>query len=156
MDHRDGKSMDDVLASIRKIVRSEKEAGVANRAGHGPDGRDGRHPEGEEPLVLTPEMRVDGWGEAGWGEAGGAPAAGLAAGESGVASAPGTATDDAEALRAALRALLREELSGGPAEQAVRGIVRDELTNGQVGSNISQNVLRLIRDEVAKAVQAAR
>jgi hypothetical protein len=144
------KSMDDVLASIRRIVRAEKESGVVTSFGDGPDdGADrGGMPADEEPLVLTSEMRTD-------------------AGAAHAATRPELAADtadasdgndplDRDALRATLRELLREELSGGPAEEAVRGIIRDELTGGQVGRNISQNVLRLIRDEVARAVQASR
>jgi hypothetical protein len=152
MTDSDRKSMDDVLASIRRIVRAEKESGVASASGNGPqedaDRDAGRRVEAEEPLVLTSEMRTDGGGP----PAPARPELGAEAAEaSDLPEAP-----DREALRATLRELLREELSGGPAEEAVRGVIRDELTKGQVGRNISQNVLRLIREEVAKAVQAPR
>ena len=161
----DDKSMDDVLASIRRIVRAEKESGVATATGEEPFDEAGRPSADEAPLMLTPEMRAD----TGSAHAPGRPE--LAA-DTAEASGAGNESLDRVALGAAVREilpeilpellpqllpeLLRGELTGGPAEQAVRGIIRDELTSGQVGRNISQNVLRLIRDEVAKAVQASR
>jgi hypothetical protein len=155
MNDTDRKSMDDVLASIRRIVRAEKEGAVASVSGEGPHEDIGAASDGEEPLVLTPEMRTD----AGAGAAGtGAPTAERAADMSEATYMPGAAPEEAvhdrEALRAMLRELLREELSGGAAEESVRGILRDELTSGEIGSNISQNVLRMIRAEVAKALRA--
>jgi hypothetical protein len=147
MTDRDDKSMDDVLASIRRIVRTEKESGVVTPPGDEPHEETGRRFEDEEPLILTPEMRI---GAATAYE----PARPELAADAAEASG-GNDPLDRDALRAALRELLpdllREELSGGPSEEAVRGIVRDELTGGQIGRNISQNVLRLIRNEVAKA-----
>ena len=158
MTHSDDKSMDDVLASIRRIVRAEKESGVATATGEEPFDEAGRRSADEAPLMLTPEMRADGGSAHAQ-----APARPELAADTAEASG-GNEPLDRDALRAAVREVLaellpevlREELSGGSAAEAVRGTVRDELTNGQVGRNISQNVLRLIRDEVAKAVQAAR
>ena len=156
MTDRDDKSLDDVLASIRRIVRADKETSVANAPGQGPHaqtgGQTGGRPDAEEPLVLTPEMRTD----AGAGRARVRPelAADMAA-QAGEAP-PGGNPLDRQALREALRELLLEELSGGPAQEALRGIVREELTAGELGRNISRNVHRLIRDEVARAVQAPR
>ena len=147
MNKSDDKSMDDVLASIRRIVRTEKEEAVATASGEGPFEDEGGRLEADEPLVLTPEMRADAGAE-------GAPARPELAADTAEASG-GQETLDREALRLAMRELLREELSGGQAEHAVRQIIRDELMGGQIGRNISQNVLRLVRDEVAKAVQAA-
>ena len=147
MNQSDDKSLDDVLASIRRMVRTEKEKAVATGSGEDEGGR----PEADEPLVLTPEMRADADADAG---AERAPARPELAADTAEASG-GQELLDREALRVAVRELLREELSGGQAERAVRQIIRDELMGGQIGRNISQNVLRLVRDEVAKAVQAA-
>jgi hypothetical protein len=148
MTDSDDKSMDDVLASIRRIVRAEKESSVVTASGEGPHEDIDRRSEDEEPLVLTPEMRTDAGAEH-------APARPELAADTAEASG-GSEPLDRDVLRAMLRDLLREELSGGPAEEAVRGIIREELMSGQVGRNISQNVLRLIREEVAKAMQTPR
>ena len=153
MNQSDDRSMSDVLASIRRIVRAEEEGSVAAASDDGHAGETGEDrrgddrgpPYAEELLVLTPEMRTD---------VGAGVDAGAGAGEADAgASGRGEAAElDREALRSMLRELLQDELSGGKAEGAVREIIRDELTEGQVGSNISQNVLRLIRAEVAKAL----
>jgi hypothetical protein len=142
-------SLDDVLASIRKIVRAEKEEAVAAASDDGPDDRSHSRPDDDAPLVLTPEMRTD--------------AAADAAADDDAANDPGEGSEvmvwpastrpDGEALQAMLRELLRRELAGGAAEAMVREIIRDELTHGEIGNNVSQNVLRLIRAEVAKAVE---
>ena len=144
MRNTDRKSMDDVLASIRRIVRADKEGAMASTSGNGPNDESRRRPDAEEPLLLTPEMRAE--------------AAGSGTGEvvRGAAAGPGAAMPDRDALRAIVRELLLEELSGGAAEDAVRRIIRDELTSGQIGNNISQNVLRTIRAEVTKALHESR
>jgi hypothetical protein len=147
MNETGGGSMDDVLASIRRIVRAEKEEAVATASDDEHSQPGGRAH--EEPLVLTPEMRLDS------GEGGGGATTGRATETSRASTEPVSAISDPEALRAVLRDLLREELYGG-AGDVVRGIIRDELTSGQVGDNISQNVLRMIRAEVARALQAQR
>lgn len=151
MDTNDRKSMDDVLASIRRIVRTEKEDAVATGSADGQQGMFRRssgsgEATSDEPLVLTPEMRAD---------AAGADTDGASDPVPGAAAAPADGRGpDREELRAMLREMLRDELSdGGAAEDAVREIIRDELTNGQVASNVSENVLRLIRSEVARAQQ---
>lgn len=155
MNDPENKPMDDVLASIRKIVRAEKEGAVVTSSAEGPDDRERpAGPASEEPLVLTAEMRTGGGRQAGTG------ATGMGSGPADDTSTPTAAAQsvgaDREVLRAALRELLREELAGGAAGDAVRGIIRDELANGEVGRNISQNVLRMIRAEVTKALQTAR
>lgn len=149
MDNTDPKSMDDVLASIRRIVRADKEDIVASSSAMGPEDDDPRGAaDAEEPLALTPDMRVDADATGAAGE--------LAADMSEAGAAADWATPNREALRAVLRELLREELSGGAGEDAVRGIIRDELIGGEIGNNVSQNVLRMIRAEVAKALHAPR
>lgn len=149
--------MDDVLASIRRIVRNEKQAEDAEEVMAGDDIRGGGSGRNDaEPLVLTPEMRIERGAETGARPAelaaDMAEAAGGDGGDGGYGG-DGGALPDREALKAMLRDILREELDGGPAEDAVRGIIRDELTSGEVGLNVSQNVLRLIRSELAKAVE---
>jgi hypothetical protein len=155
----DDKSMDDVLASIRRIVRTERQdagAGDAGGAGHG--GREGfvQETDAEEPLILTPEMRID-IGDAPRAGMGAAPADAPSELDADIADASAApAMPDPGVLRTMLRDLLREELAqtlgeGRPAE-AVREIVRDELVHGETGDNVSQNVLRLIRDEVSRAL----
>lgn len=147
MSEDDRKSMDDVLASIRRIVRTERQDVDA-----GEGGREGlvQDTDAEEPLILTPEMRID----LGDGPGVGPGDNGF---EAGTADAvPVAAAPDREALRALLREVLQDELgealADGRAAEAVRGIVRDELVNGETGDNVSQNVLRLIRDEVRRAL----
>ena len=46
---------------------------------------------------------------------------------------------------------LEQYLAGGNAEGLVRDIIKAELTTGDIGANISKNVLRLIKSEIAKA-----
>ena len=134
----DGRSMDDVLASLRRIVRAEQDSGAGAgpvdtmpTAGHGPSG--------DEPLALTPEMRLDVAGDA-------APESGAADQGGGVAAAP-----EHDTLRELVREILVEELTSGRADSILREIVRDELMNGEIASNVSQNVVRLVESEVAKA-----
>lgn len=162
------KSMDDVLASIRRIVRAEKDHDAAEPVSGG--GRPQyRAPGGDEPLALTPDMRMDGGtveaeaiampAEGGRSAATTAPAtpagsttpASSAAPEAPAAAAPAVAPDR-EQLRQMVREILLEELRGDAGSEAVRGIVRDELLNGEIGANISENVLRLIQSEIAKAL----
>ena len=55
----DRRSMDDVLASLRRIVRTENGDGTPEQSdrpseNHMENGRE------DGPLVLTPEMRIDG------------------------------------------------------------------------------------------------
>lgn len=142
----DRKSMDDVLASIRRIVRAEKEPGAepaTRERSHAAAGGGG----GDEPLALTPDMRSDREVEP---EAISRPA-GTGGFNASIAESP--ATPDRETLRALVREILVEELTKGEAQGAVRGIIRDELMQGDIGSNISQNVLNLIQAEIAKALE---
>ena len=159
------KSMDDVLASIRRIVRAEKDAhpepAGANpgwpSGGYGGE-LSGKPGNGDAPLALTPEMRIDDGPEP---EAIARPAEGTRAarfaGTSAAASPEvvGSALDR-EILRELLREILMEELATRPVDDAVRGIIRDELINGEIGSNISENVLRLLQSEIAKALEGER
>ncbi len=138
MSDSDRKSMDDVLASIRRIVRSD-------RPDPGSDAfDDAAAGSSDEPLLLTPDMRTDGGGEAGAAPLGDYAEAAAASPE---AEGPPPAPDP---LHAMIRAVLIEELGGETARDAVRAIIRDELVNGEIGGNLSQNVVRLVRDEVTR------
>jgi hypothetical protein len=163
MSDDDRKSMDDVLASIRRIVRTERQdadAAGTDQTAHG--GREGfvHETDIEEPLILTPEMRIDRVDapedsrDAGSAYAPADAPSELDADIADASAAP--AMPDAETLRTVLREILREELpqalSDARVADAVREIVRDELVHGEIGDNISRNVERLIRDEVAKAL----
>lgn len=131
------KSMDDVLASIRRIVRAEKEPDDATAdAVAEPDAMDGLS-EAEVPLELTPDMRMSGADQT----------------ESSPMQpqAPEQPAIDPSDLREMVRDVLHEELVNGGADDLIRAVIRDELTKGSTGSNISKNVLRLVRAEIAKA-----
>ncbi len=121
----------------------------------------------DSPLALTSEMRLDEelandsstLSQAMDAAASDAPSmpnaplpdAGLAVGS--VAAAASSALGgDAEALKDMVRTVIREELtSSDTAGEAIRSIIRDELMTGEIGQNISQNVLALIQAEVSKA-----
>lgn len=114
-------SMEEALASIHRIFRVED--GPGETAGGEAADNDDR-----PPLLLTPEMRSDRGRKAG------------------ATSRP----PDDEALRELVREVLAEELADGDAEAGVRAIIRDELMHGEIGGQISQNVLNLARAEIAK------
>lgn len=143
--------MDDVLASIRRIVRAEKEPDAEAVGGAADDGGlpDEFRAGADEPLALTPDMRMH---ESG-GDAVEPEAIARPAGSARSTASTGAAAPDRETLRRMVREVLLEELTSGAAEGAVRGLVRDELMNGEIGGNISQNVLRLIQSEIAKALE---
>lgn len=121
----------------------------------------------DAPLALTSDMRLD-EAEASEGSTlsqamdaaasdarsmpdAPVPDAGLAVG-SVAAAASSVLGGDAEALKDMVRTVIREELtSSDTAGEAIRSIIRDELMTGEIGQNISQNVLALIQAEVSKA-----
>jgi cell pole-organizing protein PopZ len=133
--------MDDVLASIRRIVRNDKDAGP----GEPVDPRLLPEETDNGTLLLTPEMRTDAGSEAA-----GTALAHDAADASDTPVQPRAPVSDA--LSAMVRAILLEELRDGPARDAVREIIQDELIHGETGGNVSANVVRLVRDEVRRAM----
>lgn len=138
MSDTDRKSMDDVLASIRRIVRSDNPD-----AGPGESGSEAFSADAaEEPLLLTPDMRTDGGAEAAVAIADYADADDV--------FYPRAGSPPPDALQALVRAVLIEELGGGSARDAVREIIRGELIDGEIGDNVSRNVVRLVRDEVTR------
>lgn len=137
----DPQSLDDVLASIRRIVRSDEESptGFARRPGPSdgsPDGSAEMNHAADDgaTLMLTPDMRADV-----------APGAAMAGSAGAV---------DREAVRLMVREVLVEELTGGDSVGLVREIIRDELMNGEIGTLVSQNVLDLVRAEIVRAFEA--
>ena len=130
-DTQDNKSMDDVLESIRRVVRADQKSAADDTL----DGQaDGAPAEDDAPLALTPDMRVS---------------------EDGTPMAEGTAFFDPEQLRDLIRAIVREELAGTAGVDLVRASIREELTSGPTGAAASKNVVRLIQAEVARAMGRA-
>lgn len=159
------KSMDDVLASIRRIVRSEKEPAEADVASEVADLATDAAAEtmdaADAPLELTPDMRLDDAPETSTPDHMSVPPAINPAMDpppssetqmesSTVPGGTAVATSDDE-IREIVRAVLLEELKGDAFADIVRSILRDELYTGETGSNISQNVMTLIETEIAKA-----
>lgn len=156
------KSMDDVLASIRRIVRSETpangEPGAEEPPASAPVAED-------ETFSLTPDMRVDTVPQDDpWSSP--LREVGDAADEV-MESVEDTAAHVEEAAES-----LVEEVVPAPAEepdaaaeedslvideaaleQMIRDVIRDELVNGEIGRNISVNVQRMIEAEIAKAMK---
>lgn len=185
--------MDDVLASIRRIVRAEKVPEDDTKPDLDPvpaEDRIGRPaPETEEtPLPLTPDMRaadadlaehddgleddfeddedellpdeldavIDADIEEAMEEAQperlGPPPRVVASSAEPAATAG--AVPDYVQIDEMVRAAVLEALRGGAGEDLVREIIRDELINGEIGNNVSQNVIALIRRQLAKSSAA--
>ncbi len=178
------KSMDDVLASIRRIVRAERD-----EISDGPVDADvvpeaKTNAAGDIPLALTPDMMSadetpdnmtprapmpatdphDNEGtDMNVDDADDANAELRTAQVARFVNPPEPAEEvekasssvglnlDEDELRDLIREVVREELADGRAAGIVRDIIKAELTTGEIGGNISRNVLRLIRSEVAKA-----
>lgn len=152
------KSMDDVLASIRRIVRAEKNPEAETVGEAEPETVDaGAESDGEIPLELTPDMRM--------AEANLEPQASAAefvttppeVDEVAPPIPPIAPVADAvpaldpDAIRDMVRDVVREELASSGLTDTIKSVLKDELTTGDVGGNISRNVLRMIKSEVAKA-----
>ncbi len=139
--------MDDVLASIRKIVRTEHPQYGSDRAGVDQI-RYSDQPEPADvdaPLELTPDMRVDdGSGETGTPP----PDQGLADTAADPDPEVGSLTRDA--LRETIQEAVREILNSDEYDALIRSVLRDELLNGEIGQNVSENVVRLVKDEVGR------
>ena len=149
-DTENRKSMDDVLASIRKIVRAEKDPeGVqdAQTTTQEPVAEPSYAPPADDsaPLSLTPDMMMD-------GEAAPAVDAVSEVVETVQETAGAAMAMDADSIRDMVREVVMEQLQGSDADELIRGVIRQELTTGDIGANISKNVLRLIRTEVGNAL----
>lgn len=145
------KSMDDVLASIRRIVRSEKDPEPAVAV---PEAEakpvTGAADGGEEmPLELTADMRTDEAPEM----AGAAPVTDSQIGASATVAAAAAPSFDMDQIKEMVREVVMEQLSGEQGGALVKNILKEELMSGEIGSNMSQNVMALIQAEVAKALK---
>lgn len=169
----DHDSMDDVLASIRRIVRaetapdpaeskvdippteaaaggglvSEAEAplgGPAPEAGHGEDMSD------KAVLAATPEQKPG--GDAAplllTPEMRADPAKGHET-TAGAPTGPATPAPEREILRTLIAELVAAEMRSDAIRDVLRDIVRDELINGPLGENATRNVRAMIRAEIA-------
>lgn len=149
-DAENRKSMDDVLASIRRIVRAEKSPAPEVEPAPEPE-----PPAAAEPLALTPDMRLEPSVEpqapiptpAPVAVPQAAPPAEMPAEQVTAAVMPAL---DSDQIRAMVRDVVIEELRGPYGDEIVRDIIRNELTAGEIGANISQNVVRMIQSEIAK------
>lgn len=142
------KSMDDVLASIRRIVRAEKspeDADTADELDDGPMPQEVLPGQEDSPLELTPDMRMV--------DADGASPAAAAAAAVVPPRMDAPAMDD-DHIKTLIREVVSEEIANGDMNGIVRDVIRDELTNGDIGGNISRNVLALVQSEVAKAIKS--
>ncbi|MEM9061014.1 MAG: hypothetical protein AAGD13_11190 [Pseudomonadota bacterium] len=162
-DTENRKSMDDVLASIRRIVRAEKDPAGADTAEEvvpsAPETPPTQPADASEPLALTPEMRMAPGAAETDAPAEDAMPLGAAMGavdaaESAVSDATSAVADalDPAQIKEMVREVVMEQLGGADAGELIRNVIRDELTTGEIGGNISQNVLRLIQSEVGKAL----
>lgn len=178
-----GKSMDDVLASIRRIVRSERAAvrpvdgttsktepevsspgapapAVAPPPAGGAD-MTPAEPDADAPLDLTQAMRAEPAPEAPppppptvEAPAAPTPEPPDAAEEPKPAVEPVADTPTEQPETEAVEAMLAAGLSRDALVDLIRETVRDELINGEIAKNISANVTRMIREEVAKATRS--
>lgn len=172
----DHESMDDVLASIRRIVRAETEfepepaadeggatgqeaaiaiskqggaeqgqspaGGVSASPAQPPAGAFQPGPEStaeagaDTPLLLTEDMRADR-----------IPGRGADAGS----AAGKVPSPEREILRMLITEILAAELQDGAFRDILRDVIRDELANGPLGRNATQNVRAMIRAEITEA-----
>ena len=146
------KSMDDVLASIRKIVRAEKAPEHPENVAQTPPEpieSDAFPPTAEDstPLSLTPDMMMDRGAESASTEENSQVSEAI---EQNAEPVP-SMNDDS--LREIVRDVVLEQLKGSDADELIRNVIRQELTTGEIGGNISKNVLRLIQNEVGKVLK---
>ncbi len=146
-DPEDRKSMDDVLASIRRIVRSEKDPVEQASEVFDADSQPSEPPVADQPLALTPDMRSDDSPSGADDSAAPVTAAAAVATAVGAAASP---SGDQAGLQDMIRGVVMEVLSGDQAGELIRSVLKDELVNGETGGNISQNVMALIQAEVGK------
>ena len=66
--------------------------------------------------------------------------------------ADGSEAFDPDMIRDMVREVVMEQLAGSDADRLIRDVIKNELTAGEIGANISNNVLRLIQSEAGKAL----
>ncbi|MFK7941433.1 MAG: hypothetical protein AB8B85_00725, partial [Paracoccaceae bacterium] len=86
----------------------------------------------EIPLELTRDMRLD---------------------EEENEATVTPAAIDPDQLRGMVRDVVLEQLESDQASDLIRNVLKEELMNGEIGANMSQNVMSLIQAEVAKALK---
>ncbi|MEM1385616.1 MAG: hypothetical protein AAGG06_18490 [Pseudomonadota bacterium] len=165
------RSMDDVLSAIRRIM-NPADAGQAKAVSNvaAAPAQGGMGPEEGEELSLTDAMRVDELDApavrdpqdrhvAKLDEPLSAPPVG--------AGTLGSFDDEAVVELTPAHAVAAPVATPAPAvvglqmteaelEAMIRRIVKEELTEGEIGQNISQNILQLIEEEVAEALREGR
>ena len=139
------KSMDDVLASIRRIVRAEREPQDVEAV---PVDAGSVEAMIADDIVDTRDVVVEQVATAAAFVSAPEPLEDAIVPPPAAEAAPAI---DEESLRALVREIVLEELADGQGMDLVREIIKAELTTGEIGGNISRNVLRLIRSEIAKA-----
>lgn len=162
-DTENRKSMDDVLASIRRIVRAEKDpetlqdAQVIQETAKTMEPAVAEIVEESVPLELTPDMRMS--PEEPEEAASSAdvvepvePVAPVAMDVPSDVPSEEAAEFDPDMIRDMVRDVVMEQLAGADGDKLIRDVIRNELTAGEIGANISKNVLRLIQSEVGKAL----
>lgn len=162
-DTENRKSMDDVLASIRRIVRAEKDPETLQDAQVIQETAMTMEPvvaevvEESVPLELTPDMRMSPEEPE---EAISSvdvvepvePVAPVAMDAPSDVPSEEAAEFDPDMIRDMVRDVVMEQLAGADGDKLIRDVIRNELTAGEIGANISKNVLRLIQSEVGKAL----
>ncbi|HLS18902.1 MAG TPA: hypothetical protein VK090_03755 [Paracoccaceae bacterium] len=164
----DHDSMDDVLASIRRIVRAETAAEPAEskadtpqteaEAGSGlvPEGKSSRGEPAPEAGIGGDMSGTPALAKTSGQEAGEDPApllltpemrADRASGRS--PAGPATPAPEREILRMLIAEIVAAEMRGDAIRDVLRDIIRDELTNGPLGENATRNVRAMIRAEIA-------
>ena len=130
----DAQSVDDVLASIRKLVSDEAQVQTNEVA------RQALAEESDAPLVLTPELKVPNKGSD----------------EPLVLKSPVATPDDEPDAMNISESSETHETAPFHDEVALRGIVsemiRDEL-QGELGNRITRNVRRMVRREIEAALK---
>ncbi len=162
-DTENRKSMDDVLASIRRIVRAEKDpetlqdAQVIQETAMTMEPAVAEVVEESVPLELTPDMRMSPEEPE---EATSSvdvvepvePVAPVAMDAPSEVPSEEAVEFDPDMIRDMVREVVMEQMAGADADKLMRDVIRNELTAGEIGANISKNVLRLIQSEVGKAL----
>ena len=165
-DTENRKSMDDVLASIRRIVRAEKDpetlqdAQVIQETAMTMEPAVAEVVEESVPLELTPDMRMSPEEPEEAEEATSSvdvvepvePVAPVAMDAPSDVPSEEVAEFDPDMIRDMVREIVMEQMAGADADKLMRDVIRNELTAGEIGANISKNVLRLIQSEVGKAL----
>lgn len=167
----EGRDVQDVLSSIRRLVSSETEARlseshrayVRRSSDKARDAESLRPGGGAKPLLLSPALRVDSPQEPEGPDAPeGADAVADANGAEAAAQVPGVSSDllrlvpedqvaPDDAAAAPVEDAPDEDLADVALRELVRSVLREEL-EGEIGDRISRNLTSFVRKEIAKAL----